>query len=74
MKYTIILALCFVISMLCFGIETMTRCKEVELQLQTERFLREQKEIEYEKELRLLKQDVYSLQYGYEGEENVRKN
>ncbi len=66
MKYTIILALCFVISMLCFGIETMTRCKEVELQLQTERFLREQKELEYEKEIRLLKQDVYILQNGFD--------
>ena len=68
MKYTIILALCFAISMLCFGIETITRCKEVELQLQTERFLREQNELEYEKEIRLLKQDVYILQYGYEKE------
>ena len=66
MKYTIILTLCFVISMLCFGIETMTRCKEVELQLQTERFLREQKELEYEKEIRLLKQDVYILQNGFD--------
>ena len=65
-KYTIILALCFVISMLCFGIETMTRCKEVELKLQTERFLREQKELEYEKEIRLLKQDVYILQNGFD--------
>jgi hypothetical protein len=52
--------------MLCFGIETMTRCKEVELQLQTERFLREQKELEYEKEIRLLKQDVYILQNGFD--------
>lgn len=74
MKYTIILALCFVISMLCFGIETITRCKEVELQLQTERFLREQKELEYEKEIRLLKQDVFVLKYGYEGAENESKN
>ena len=74
MKYTIILALCFAIFMLCFGIETITRCKEVELQLQTERFLREQKELEYEKEIRLLKQDIFVLKYGYEGAENESKN
>ena len=74
MKYTIILALCFVISTLCFCIETITRCKEVELQLQTERFLREQKELEYEKEIRLLKQDIFVLKYGYEGAENESKN
>ena len=53
--------------MLLFGIEVTSRCKSVEIQLQTERFLREQKELEYEKEIRLLKQDVYILQCGYEG-------
>lgn len=74
MKYTIILILCLVVSMLCFGIETITRCKEVELQLQTERFYNEQKYMEFEKEIRLLKQDVFMLQYGYEGVENVRKD
>ena len=74
MKYTITLILCLVVYMLCFGIETITRCKETELQLQVEKFQREQKELELEKEIRLLKQDVYILQYGYEGVENVRKN
>lgn len=74
MKYTIVLVLCFTVSMLCFGIETITRCREIEIQLQIERFQREQKELELEKEIRLLKQDVYNLQYGYEGVENVRKN
>lgn len=59
--------------MLLFGIEVTSRCKDVEVQLQTERFLREQKELEYEKEIRLLKQDVYALQYGYEGEEGEEK-
>lgn len=74
MKYTIVLVLCFTVSMLCFGIETITRCRETEIQLQIERFQRQQKELELEKEIRLLKQDVYNLQYGYEGVENVRKN
>ena len=74
MKYTITLILCLVVSILCFGIETITRCKEVELQLQTERFYNEQKYMEFEKEIRLLKQDVFMLQYGYEGAENVRKD
>ena len=59
--------------MLLFGIEVTSRCKDVEVQLQTERFLREQKELEYEKEIRLLKQDVYALQYGYEGEDAEHK-
>lgn len=68
MKYTIILALCFAISMLCFGIETITRCKEMELQLQTERFYNEQKYMEFEKEIRLLKQDIDILKHGYEKE------
>ena len=59
--------------MLLFGIEVTSRCKDVEVQLQTERFLREQKELEYEKEIRLLKQDVYALRYWYEGEEGEDK-
>lgn len=74
MKYTITLILCLAVSMLCFGIETITRCKETELQLQVERFQREQKELELEKEIRLLKQDVYVLKCGYEGAENVCKD
>lgn len=74
MKYTITLILCLVVSMLCFGIETITRCKETELQLQVEKFQREQKELELEKEIRLLKQDVYVLKYGYEGAEDVCKD
>lgn len=74
MKYTITLILCLVVSMLCFGIETITRCKETELQLQVEKFQREQKELELEKEIRLLKQDVCVLKYGYEGAENVCKD
>jgi hypothetical protein len=48
--------------MLAFGIDTFSRCKEVELQLQTERFEREQYESELEKEIRILKQDLMILQ------------
>jgi hypothetical protein len=48
--------------MLAFGIDTSSRCKEVELQLQTERFEREQYESELEKEIRILKQDLTILQ------------
>ena len=66
-KYFSWLIILFIILMLLFGIEVTSRCKSVEIQLQTERFLREQKELEYEKEIRLLKQDVYILQCGYEG-------
>lgn len=60
--------------MLLFGVGVTSRCKEIEIQLQIEKFQREQKELEYEKEIRLLKQDIYVLQYGYEGAENENKN
>ena len=73
-KYYSWLIILFIILMLLFGIEVTSRCKEIEVQLQTERFLREQKELELEKEIRLLKQDVYVLKYGYEGAENVCKD
>ena len=65
-KYFSCLIILLIFIMLLFGIEVTSRCKEVELQLQTERFLREQKELEYEKEIRLLKQDVYILQNGFD--------
>lgn len=68
-KYFPWLIVLFIIIMLLFGVEVTSRCKEIEVQLQTERFLREQRELEYEKEIRLLKQDVYILQNGYEGAE-----
>lgn len=73
-KYFSCLIILLIFIMLLFGIEVTSRCKEVELQLQTERYMREQKELEYEKEIRLLKQDVYVLKYGYEGAENESKN
>ena len=73
-KYYSWLIILLMVLILLFGIEVTSRCKEVEVQLQTERFLREQKELELEKEIRLLKQDVYVLKYGYEGAEDVRKN
>lgn len=65
-KYYSWLIVLLMVLMLLFGIEVTSRCKEVEIQLQTERFLREQKELEYEKEIRLLKQDVYILQNGFD--------
>lgn len=73
-KYLSWLVVLLITLMLLFGIEVTSRCKDVEVQLQTERFLREQKELELEKEIRLLKQDVYVLKYGYEGAENESKN
>ena len=73
-KYYSWLIVLLMVLMLLFGIEVTSRCKEVETQLHTERFQREQKELELEKEIRLLKQDVYVLKYGYEGAENVCKD
>lgn len=72
-RYFSWLVILLITLMLLFGIEVISRCKDVEVQLQTERFLREQKELKYEKEIRLLKQDVYALQYGYEGEGSEEK-
>lgn len=71
-KYFSWLIILLITLMLLFGIEVTSRCKNVEIQLQTERFDREQKENEFRKEIRLLKQDIYILQNGYEGGENVR--
>ena len=71
-KYFSCLVILLIFIMLAFGIDTLSRCKEVELQLQTERFEREQYEYELEKEMRILKQDVYILQRGYEGTEDER--
>lgn len=53
---------------IAFGIDTSTRCKEVEVLLQTERFENEQKISELKKEIRILKQDMLILQGGYENE------
>ena len=63
-----ILALCFIAILIAFGIDSTTRCKDVEILLQTERFERESEEAELEKEIRLLKQDIDILKYGYEKE------
>lgn len=71
-KYFSCLVILLIFVMLAFGIDTFSRCKEVELQLQTERFEREQYAYELEKEIRILKQDVYILQCGYEGTEDER--
>ena len=67
-KYNFILGICIFFVLIAFGIDTASRCKEVELQLQSERFERELKEAEYEKEIRLLKQDINILKYGYDKE------
>ena len=61
-KYFSWLVILLIFIMLAFGIDTSSRCKEVELQLQTERFEREQYESELEKEIRILKQDLMILQ------------
>lgn len=61
-KYFSCLIILLIFIMLAFGIDTSSRCKEVELQIQTERFEREQYESELEKEIRILKQDLMILQ------------
>lgn len=71
-RYFSWLIILFITLILLFGIEVTSRCKNVEIQLQTERFLREQKELEYKKEIRLLKQDIYILQCGCEGTEDEK--
>ena len=55
------------LSVILFGIDMSSQYREIEVKLQTEKFNNEQKYNELEKEIRLLKQDIYVLQYGYEG-------
>lgn len=54
--------------MFLLWLDMWSRCGELEAQLATDRFFNEQKFSEYEKEIRLLKTDVYILQYGFENE------
>lgn len=67
MKYlfSCVVLLLFVIILL-FGIETISRYKEMERQLQIERFENQKKIEAIEKEIRLLKTDMEILQKGYE--------
>ena len=54
--------------MFLLWLDMWSRCGELEAHLATDRFFYEQKFSEYEKEIRLLKTDVYILQYGFEDE------
>lgn len=54
--------------MIAFGIDTSSRCKEVETQLQIERFESEHEIAQLEKEIRLLRQDMDILQRTYDKE------
>jgi hypothetical protein len=60
--------------LIALDVDVNSRCKEVEELLKLEKYQRLEKETEYEKRIRLLEQDVYILQYGYEGAENESKN
>jgi hypothetical protein len=59
--------------LIALDVDVNSRCKEVEELLKLEKYQRLEKETEYEKRLRLLEQDVYILQYGYEGTESGEK-
>jgi hypothetical protein len=54
--------------LIALDVDVNSRCKEVEELLKLEKYQRLEKETEYEKRIRLLEQDVYILQYGYEKE------
>jgi len=64
-NYTCYIILALILIMILFGIDTSSRCKEVEVQLQTERFRSEQSISQLEKEIRILKQDMLILQNEY---------
>lgn len=51
--------------LILFGLDFHSRLKEMEIQLQIDNFQKEQKIQELEKEIRILKQDVLILQYGF---------
>lgn len=67
------LYLLLILMLIALDVDVNSRCKEVEELLKLEKYQRLEKETEYEKRLRLLEQDVYILQYGYEGAESGEK-
>lgn len=71
-KYFSCLVILLIVVMTDFGVDMASRYNEIEIKLKTEKFFYEQKFLELEKEIRILKQDIYILQCGYEGTENER--
>ena len=67
-KYFSCLVLLLIAIMLLFGIENISRCKEIEIQLQIQKFECEQEIEELRKEIRLLKTDISIMQKGFENE------
>lgn len=72
-KILVFLYLLLILMLIGLDVDVNSRCKEVEELLKLEKYQRLEKETEYEKRLRLLEQDVYILQYGYEGTESGEK-
>ena len=72
-KVLLFLYLLLILMLIALDVDVNSRCKEVEELLKLEEYQRLEKETEYEKRLRLLEQDVYILQYGYEGTESGEK-
>ena len=72
-KVLLFLYLLLILMLIALDVDVNSRCKEVEELLKLEKYQRLEKETEYEKRLRLLEQDVYILQYGYEGTESGEK-
>ena len=60
--------LCLIVIILLFGVEVLTRCRDTEIKLQIVEYEKEQEIEELRKEIRLLKTDIYILQYGFENE------
>lgn len=66
MKHLNPLILLFIfIILILFALDFSSRLKEMEMQLQIDNFKKEQKIQELEKEIRILKQDVLVLEYGF---------
>lgn len=67
MKYLYVLCLALILAcIVVIYADYRYKCNDLYTQLQIERSLREKQVEDIEKDIRLIKTDVYVLQYGYE--------
>jgi hypothetical protein len=65
-KYLPWIIILLLLTVILFGVDVSSQYREIEIKLQTEKFNNEQRCNELEKEIRVLKQDIYLLQNGFE--------
>lgn len=71
MKYRFIFLgiICLIVLIILFGLEITFELSEIREQSRIEKIQNEKKIEELEKEIRIMKQDILILEYGYEYEE-----